>query len=225
MQEVMFGLLSNSYLDSRSRDIVYKILFKALFATEAPELPVTFEVPEMEVDAIPVETKPNWDGVFDEDNDEYDGPERRNRGRLLMEFTQYAEAFDHWVTTDEPLDDADRDSMRWAIRGLRYSAQYFKDNPVTPDSLEQGEQPLVLDDDGVIRFRENRIMRLLLDGGPFSLEQIALMAFTDQERQQLAQLIGYSVSGYGDLSYADDEATTRADSAVDIFIAEQEAGA
>jgi len=92
------------------------------------------------------------------------------------------------------------------------------------DGLEQGEQPLVLDDDGVIRFRENRLIRLLLEAGPFDLNQIALMAFSDQERQQLAQLIGYSVSGYGDLSYAEGDPTARADRAVDIFIAEQESG-
>ena len=84
---------------------------------------------------------------------------------------------------------------------------------------------MALGDDGVIRFRENRIIRLLLDGGPFDLNQIALMAFSDQERQQLAQLIGYSVSGYSDLTYAFGEPVERADRAVDIFIAEQEAGA
>lgn len=34
------------------------------------------------------------------------------------------------------------------------------------------------------------------------MNMLALMPFTDEERSQLAQLIGYSVSGYGDLSYA-----------------------
>jgi len=38
--------------------------------------------------------------------------------------------------------------------------------------------------------------------GPFDMNMLALMPFTDEERSQLAQLIGYSVSGYGDLSYA-----------------------
>jgi len=31
------------------------------------------------------------------------------------------------------------------------------------------------------------------------------MKFNDEEREQFAQLIGYSVSGFGDLSYVSDE--------------------
>jgi len=232
MAEVMFGIMANSYLDARSREVVYRVLHKALFGTEvSSEEAVTFHgprtapSPEHSVDlGGSQEEEDRWAQMVDYET-VYDGPERRSRGRLLTEFTQYAEALVHYVTTDDPLDDMDRGSMRWAIRGLRYSAQYFKDNPVAVASLEQGEQPLALGDDGVIRFRENRIIRLLLDGGPFDLNQIALMAFSDQERQQLAQLIGYSVSGYGDLTYAFGEPVERADRAVDIFIAEQEAGA
>jgi hypothetical protein len=64
-------------------------------------------------------------------------------------------------------------------------------------------QPIEWDGHGVIRFRENRIVRKLLDEGPFDMNDIARFeGITDDERSQFAQLIGYSVSGYGDLSYA-----------------------
>ncbi len=87
--------------------------------------------------------------------------------------------------------------------------------------LNQGEQPLVLDDEGVVRFRHNRIVRTLLDVGPMDMNALALMPFSDEERQIFAQLIGYSVSGYGDLSYVDNEALERADDAADAFLEEQ----
>lgn len=177
MAEVMFGIMVSSYLDARSREIVYRVLHKALFGTEvSSEEPVTYEVPVEELDT---------------------------EGEVFER--EYLKAL---------AEDAAEDKWRQMIAEENENG-----------GLEQGEQPLVLDDDGVIRFRENRIIRLLLDGGPFDLEQIALMGFTDQERQQLAQLIGYSVSGYGDLRYASGEPVERADRAVDIFIAEQEAGA
>lgn len=184
MAEVMFGIMANSYLDARCREVVYRVLHKALFGTEvSSEEPVTYCVPEMELDAIPV--------VEAEEVDTEAGSPRWSQPTESEE--------DKWIQMID--EEAEKDG-----------------------GLEQGEQPLVLDDNGVIRFRENRIINLLLEGGPFDLNQIALMAFTDQERQQLAQLIGYSVSGYGDLSYASGEPTERADRAVDIFVAEQEAG-
>lgn len=38
------------------------------------------------------------------------------------------------------------------------------------------------------------------------LNNLAKMPFSDEDWQQLAQLIGYSVGGYSTLSYVDDEA-------------------
>ena len=72
-------------------------------------------------------------------------------------------------------------------------------------------QHLHRDATGVIRFKENKIVRFLLDAGPFDLNQMALMPFDNEDRVQLAQLIGYSVSGFGDLSYASDETVESAD--------------
>lgn len=65
--------------------------------------------------------------------------------------------------------------------------------------------PLVIDKDGVVRFRENKIVSFLLEAGPYDLNSLAIMNFSDEDRMQFAQLIGYSVSGYGDLSYVSEE--------------------
>lgn len=79
-------------------------------------------------------------------------------------------------------------------------------------------QPLEWVDD-VIRFRENRIVRFLLDQGPFDMNKIALLdGITREEREQFAQLIGYSVSGFGDLSYVSDETYNAADMACDRMV-------
>lgn len=58
---------------------------------------------------------------------------------------------------------------------------------------------------GVQRFTENRIVRALLDAAPIDMNDLACMSFTNQEREQFAQLIGYSVSGFGSLDYVSEE--------------------
>ena len=70
-------------------------------------------------------------------------------------------------------------------------------------------QPLVWDGP-VIRFKQNAIVTFIVDwcagriGGPApDLNIIATMDFTKDDLTQFAQLIGYSVSGAGDLSYFD----------------------
>lgn len=66
-------------------------------------------------------------------------------------------------------------------------------------------QPLSKDESGVIRFKKNAIVAYLLDAGPFDMNQLALMPFSSEDREQFAQLIGYSLSGFGELSYVSDE--------------------
>lgn len=56
------------------------------------------------------------------------------------------------------------------------------------------------------RFIQNRIVHTLLELSPIDMNEIAVMNFTQQERIQFAQLIGYSLDGFGELSYVDDEA-------------------
>ena len=53
----------------------------------------------------------------------------------------------------------------------------------------------------VARFKGNQIVRYLLDAGPFDMNDLAIMKFTREDQEQFAQLIGYSVSGAGDLGY------------------------
>ncbi|HCK7131196.1 hypothetical protein [Enterobacter hormaechei] len=74
-------------------------------------------------------------------------------------------------------------------------------------------QPLVIDDHGTLRFKENPIVRALLDYATehgYGLNEIALEEFDAEDQMQLAQLIGYSLSGYGTLSYVTDESYERA---------------
>ncbi len=66
-------------------------------------------------------------------------------------------------------------------------------------------QPLHKDDGGVIRFEANKIVRVLLDTGKLDLNDLARMDFSQEDQEQFAQLIGYSLSGFGELSYVRDE--------------------
>ena len=62
--------------------------------------------------------------------------------------------------------------------------------------------------DGKIRFKENKIVRDLLDfvtKNGFGLNQIAMKDYSIDDREQLHQLIGYSLSGFGELSSTTDE--------------------
>lgn len=67
--------------------------------------------------------------------------------------------------------------------------------------MRQPIQPIVVDAHGVKRFRANEIVRYLLDNGRIDLNRLAVLPFSADDREQFAQLIGYSVSGFGDLSY------------------------
>lgn len=69
----------------------------------------------------------------------------------------------------------------------------------------------IYDDDGVERFKANRIVRWLLDAGPFDMNTIAVTPFEVEDREQFAQLIGYSVSGFSELPYVRDETLARAE--------------
>jgi hypothetical protein len=79
-------------------------------------------------------------------------------------------------------------------------------------------QQIHLDKDGVARFRANKIVRYLLDAGPFDMNQLALISFSNKDREQFAQLIGYSVSGYGDLGYASPKSVAKADAKVEKLV-------
>ena len=71
-------------------------------------------------------------------------------------------------------------------------------------------QPLITMPDGVIRFKANKIVQFLLNSAPTGarndLNSLACMGFSDDDWEQFAQLIGYSLSGWGSLSYVSDRA-------------------
>ena len=72
-------------------------------------------------------------------------------------------------------------------------------------------QPVVKDDRGVERFKENAIVRYLFDSGACNMNVLARLPFDREDREQFAQLIGYSLSGAGDLSYMSDETLSAAE--------------
>ena len=76
-------------------------------------------------------------------------------------------------------------------------------------------QPLYKAKDGMARFKENAIVQLLLDRGKFTMNDIAYLDFSQEDREQFAQLIGYSLRGFSELSYVSDE-TYEAASSQDI---------
>ena len=72
-------------------------------------------------------------------------------------------------------------------------------------TLKHPTQPIYLDEVGIARFKPNAIVRFLIDlctqRGIADMNALAIMPFTREDREQFAQLIGYSVSGAGELSY------------------------
>jgi len=55
------------------------------------------------------------------------------------------------------------------------------------------------------RFVANKVVRYLLDNGGIDMNDLAVQDFPQTDREQFAQLIGYSISGAGDLDYFSDE--------------------
>ena len=70
--------------------------------------------------------------------------------------------------------------------------------------MQNPMQPIGLDEHGTARFKKNAIVRLLLDTHP--------------NLEQFYQLIGYSVSGFGELSNNSEESIAIADGIVDILL-------
>lgn len=80
-------------------------------------------------------------------------------------------------------------------------------------------QPLVLDKHEVIRFRQNKIVAKMLEfctERGCGLNEISCDDITTEEDyRQLMQLIGYSVSGYGDLHICTDKEWRRLEKQVE----------
>ena len=71
-------------------------------------------------------------------------------------------------------------------------------------------QPLIMDENNTVRFKSNKIVSYLLDKGGITLNDLAVMPFSQDDKEQFAQLIGYSIKGYFELSYVSDESCNRA---------------
>jgi hypothetical protein len=85
---------------------------------------------------------------------------------------------------------------------------------------KQPMQPIYIDKEGVVRFQSNKIVDWLFATQKISLNEISAMCQTSKipkaDQMQFWQMLGYSVSGFGDLSFVDKEIVFQAD-----MIAEQ----
>lgn len=69
-------------------------------------------------------------------------------------------------------------------------------------------QPIYTDSSGVIRFQANKVVNYLLKHGGLDLNKLAVaseLSDCKEDWEQFAQLIGYSISGFGELSYVSDQ--------------------
>ena len=76
-------------------------------------------------------------------------------------------------------------------------------------------QPLIKDEDGRLRFKVNKIVRFLKDQSKFDLNTLHDMPFSTEDWVQFNQLCGYSLDGWGDLSYVTKEDYRRATDQLD----------
>lgn len=84
-------------------------------------------------------------------------------------------------------------------------------------------QPLERDERGVLRFKANAIVRYLLDNGGIDLNHLATKNFSQEDSEQFAQLIGYSLTGAADLRYFSDATYDAAQRMADAGLTEDQA--
>lgn len=71
---------------------------------------------------------------------------------------------------------------------------------------------------GVVRFKGNKIVERLFKEGIIDLNKIACWDMPAEDVDQFWQLLGYSVSGYGELSIIRPETVERADGEADEIL-------
>ncbi|MND26357.1 hypothetical protein D3C80_168040 [compost metagenome] len=71
--------------------------------------------------------------------------------------------------------------------------------------MKQPMQPLIRDDHGRCRFKENTIVSHLLHHGGINLNDLVTHSFLIEDWEQFHQLTGYDLSGFGELTYVSDE--------------------
>ena len=73
------------------------------------------------------------------------------------------------------------------------------------------------------RFIPNKIVERLLETSTLDMNSLAAEDFSSQDREQFAQLVGYSVHGFGTLSYVSNETYSAAIQKMESGATEQEA--
>lgn len=81
---------------------------------------------------------------------------------------------------------------------------------MTTSSPSHPMQPVILENQGVARFKRNTLVEYLLDNGGLDMNDLAMVDAPQEDREQFAQLIGYSVSGFSELSYVRAESANAA---------------
>ncbi len=88
-------------------------------------------------------------------------------------------------------------------------------------------QPIYFDERGTARFRANKIVQWMVARGAagksFDLNTIVieLGGLDIEEHEQFNQLLGYSVSGYGDIAGMRSDTVAVADEIVEAMVAER----
>src|SRR5271170_6490374 len=84
----------------------------------------------------------------------------------------------------------------------------------------QPMQPIYLDEEGTPRFKGNAIVRRLFKEKIISLNDIAMWLddVPVEDAEQFWQLLGYSTSGYGDLSFVRPEIIAEADAKAEALL-------
>jgi len=84
-------------------------------------------------------------------------------------------------------------------------------------------QPLYKDENEHLRFKENVLVRYLLDFGGIDLNHLATIRCSREDQEQFAQLIGYSLDGFSELEYTSDKTYSVAKIAHDSELTEEQA--
>lgn len=107
--------------------------------------------------------------------------------------------------------------LEWFIRRVETLEAEVKESKKTVRELLSNSpmQPVEIDNNGVARFRENKLVSLAIDRLPNGMNTLRMWQATDEERTQVAQLVGYTIGGYAELDYVSDEAYLRAEQAAE----------
>lgn len=78
-------------------------------------------------------------------------------------------------------------------------------------------RPIIKDSRGVVRFKANAIVNWIVSSGRLNLNDIFLDGYSIEDIEEFWQLMGYSVSGYGELSFIREKTAAVADAIAEKF--------